>query len=72
MIRIIKEGDTVNRIKCDWCGTIFEFEYEDLRISCSHRNTYKSLLCPKCGHIIFPKQYNKQPHRRSLLERIFF
>ena len=52
MIKVIKYGNK-RRIQCQECGSLIEYEEEDIRISQTSGNGYEGVIdCPVCKKII--------------------
>ena len=47
MITIIKHG-TLKKKRCESCGCVFTFEYEDICINDDPCNRYHFITCPQC------------------------
>ncbi len=50
MIKIIENGNTHQRKRCEVCGCVFEFDKVDIKLYPTEYN-YK-LNCPECGAVI--------------------
>ena len=50
MIKIIENGNTHHRKRCEVCGCVFEFDKVDTKLYPT-ANDYR-LSCPECGSVI--------------------